>query len=149
MKKILQTFLVLACAALPAFAQAQSVSGKVTAAESGEPLPGVNVIVKGTGIGVVTDVNGSFKLDVPDASTAYLVFSYIGYRTQEVKVDRRSAITISLIADVQQLGEIVVTGQGTGIEKSRLTPSGKNTFVITGTCTPAPSASRQNPILEG
>lgn len=88
-----------------------SVQGQVTTPE-GEPLPGVSVIVKGTTIGVATDLEGRFQIDnVP--SGAVLLFSLIGFQPQEVEVSGQETITIALVQDIAGLEEIVVTGYGT------------------------------------
>lgn len=97
---------------------ALSVSGTVTE-ESGEPLPGVNVLIKGTTIGTTTDASGGYTLEVPDENSI-LVFSFIGYVSQEVVVGSRSVINLALTADVQSLEEVVVVGYGT-VKKSDLT----------------------------
>jgi len=96
---------------LSAWAQDRVVSGKVTAKEDGSTLPGVNVVLKGTTNGTVTDVDGNFKLTVP-ASGGSLIFSFIGLQTQEVAIGERSIVDIALGQDVQQLTEVVVTAQG-------------------------------------
>ncbi|MFN7372767.1 MAG: carboxypeptidase-like regulatory domain-containing protein, partial [Cyclobacteriaceae bacterium] len=67
------------------WAQGRTITGKVTASEDGSPLPGVNVLVKGTTGGTVTDANGSYTVSVPSEG-ATLVFSFIGYVSQEVEV---------------------------------------------------------------
>lgn len=100
---------------LPAFflcsnAQAQTVSGKVSSADDGGALPGVNVVLQGTTIGTVTDIDGNYSLDAPGSGT--LVFSFIGFETQEVPISNRSVIDIQLSSDVQQLSEVVVTALG-------------------------------------
>jgi TonB-linked SusC/RagA family outer membrane protein len=87
------------------------VSGKVTD-ESGTGLPGVNVLVKGTATGTTTSSDGSFTLTAPDGN-ATLVFSYIGYVTQEVPINNRTTLNISLVPDVQSLSEVVVVGYQT------------------------------------
>ncbi|CAN5483061.1 TonB-dependent receptor [soil metagenome] len=89
-----------------------TVSGRVTAIENNEAIPGANVLVKGTTIGTVTDVNGNYVIQAPD-ETATLVFSFIGYTTQEIPINGRSEINISLSADVRSLEEVVVVGYGT------------------------------------
>ena len=88
-----------------------SVKGRVTD-DRGEAIPGASVLLKGSQSGTVTDVNGNFSLSLPDA-TGTLVFSYIGYVTQEVVVNEQSTINVSLKTDTQQLGEVVVVGYGT------------------------------------
>jgi len=87
-----------------------TIKGKVTE-ETGEPLPGVNVLVKGTSSGTTTDSDGNYSLVVPDNSTA-LIFSFIGYVTQEVSIDNRSVIDVTLAVDIVSLSEVVVTGYG-------------------------------------
>ncbi len=96
---------------LSAWAQDRVVSGKVTAAEDGSTLPGVNVVLKGTTNGTVTDTDGNYKLNIP-ASGGSLVFSFIGLQTQEVPIGERTTVDIGLGLDVQQLSEVVVTAQG-------------------------------------
>lgn len=93
-----------------------SVSGKVTDSDDGSGIPGANVLVKGTTQGTITDLDGNFKLEVPDSNTT-LVFSYIGYLSQEAVVTGRSVIDIQLAPDVKQLDEIVVVGYGTQKKK--------------------------------
>lgn len=92
------------------YAQTKIISGKVTSAEDGASIPGANISVKGTTSGSVTDINGDYSISVEDDAT--LVFSFIGYATQEVPVAGRSVIDIALTGDVQTLQEIVVVGYG-------------------------------------
>jgi TonB-linked SusC/RagA family outer membrane protein len=87
------------------------VSGKITAAEDGSSIRGVNVVLYGTANGTVTDVDGAYRLYVPSAG-GRLVFSFIGLQTQEVAIGERSVIDVMLGLDVQQLTEVVVTAQG-------------------------------------
>src|SRR5690606_4851055 len=84
------------------------ISGTVTDG-NGTPLPGVNVIVKGTTIGTATDANGRYSLDV-SGNDAVLVFSFIGYVTQEVVVGNQTTIDVTLVSDVMSLEEVVVVG---------------------------------------
>ena len=86
------------------------VSGRVLN-ELNEPLPGANVIVKGTTSGTVTDVEGNYALNAP--GDAILVFSYVGYELQEVAVNNQSTISITMQPDAGQLSEVVVIGYGT------------------------------------
>ncbi|NID12103.1 TonB-dependent receptor [Fibrivirga algicola] len=86
------------------------VTGRVVG-DNGEGLPGVNVQIKSTTRGTSTDVNGNFKLTVPD--NAVLVFSYIGYVSQEITVGGKSVINITLAADDKTLNEVIVVGYGT------------------------------------
>jgi TonB-linked SusC/RagA family outer membrane protein len=93
-----------------------TVTGKVSA-DDGEPLPGVNVIVKGTSIGTVTDMNGNYSIQVPNEDDI-LVFSFIGYMSEEIPVNGRSTIEVTLVQDAQSLDEVVVIGYGTTRKES-------------------------------
>jgi len=97
------------------------VSGTVTDATSGESLPGVSILIKGTSIGTITDLNGKFSLKVTDEN-AILKFSYIGYISQEVSVKGRSIINVSLQQDAASIEGVVVVGYGTQ-KKSDVTGS--------------------------
>ena len=99
----------------------QTISGTVTDTEDGGPLPGVNVLAKGTSQGTVTDVEGNYRLTVADEVTT-LVFSSIGYTTTEVPIEGRTTIDLTLAPDVQSLEEVVVVGYGTQ-KKSDVTGS--------------------------
>jgi TonB-linked SusC/RagA family outer membrane protein len=96
----------------------QRISGKVTD-ESNEPLPGVNVLVKGTTVGTVTDIDGNYQLTAPDDATT-LVFSSVGYAGLEVEINGRSTVNVSLRPDVTELGEVVVTALGIKKEAKKL-----------------------------
>jgi len=87
-----------------------TIRGKVTE-ETGEALPGVNILLKGTSTGTTTDAEGNYSLVVPD-NGAVLIFSFIGYVTQEVSVDSRTVVDVAMKADVVSLSEVVVTGYG-------------------------------------
>ena len=102
-------------------AQAQdlTISGTVTGEESGEALPGVNVIVKGTTQGTVTDIEGNYTISVA-AGAETLSFSFIGYETQEVPINGQSQINATLTSDTQQLSEVVVTALGIEREERSL-----------------------------
>ena len=97
----------------------RTVSGTVTD-QSGEPLIGANVFVKGTTSGTITDFDGNFSVELPDGSDV-LVFSYAGFTTQEVNVAGESVVNI-VLAEGLQLDEIVVTGYGTA-KRSEITGS--------------------------
>lgn len=84
-----------------------NVKGRVVSAE-GDPLPGVNVVVKGTTVGTVTDAQGNYNLTLPNGSTQ-LVFSFVGMKTEEVTINRPD-INVKLDADMMQLSEVVVAG---------------------------------------
>ncbi|MCK5135826.1 MAG: TonB-dependent receptor [Bacteroidales bacterium] len=94
-----------------AIAQEKSISGTVTES-SGVLLPGVNIVVRGTTIGTISDQDGNFTITVPDEN-AVLVFSFIGYLAQEVTIGNQTIINPTLVADVVGLEELVVVGYGT------------------------------------
>ncbi len=106
---VLLAFLVFVFSGL--WAQNMQISGNVTSAEDGAPLPGVSVVVKGTTAGTVTDFNGDYVLAVPQGATT-LVFSFVGMRTQEVPIDGRSTIDVQMEPDALDLDEVVVTAIG-------------------------------------
>lgn len=94
----------------PSLLQQFIVTGQVTSAADGSPMPGVSIIVKGTTVGTTTDSNGRYSLDTaPDAT---LVFSFVGFETQEVNVAGRSVIDVALVESSQSLEEVVVIGYG-------------------------------------
>ncbi|WPR73835.1 TonB-dependent receptor [Algoriphagus sp. NG3] len=99
--------------------QAVNVSGTVTSGGDNLPLPGVNVVIKGTTTGVVTDLEGKYSLSVSDGNVV-LVFSTIGFVTQEITVGSQSIINVTLHEDLQNLDEVMVIGYGTQ-EKSDVT----------------------------
>ena len=88
----------------------ENIKGKVTD-EKGEPLPGVNILVKGSQQGTSTSTDGTFTIEVPDMN-ATLVFSFVGYQVQEVKVGNSSTLDIKLLTDTKSLNEVVVTALG-------------------------------------
>ncbi|MHA7128083.1 SusC/RagA family TonB-linked outer membrane protein [Algoriphagus namhaensis] len=90
----------------------QTITGKVTSLEEPEGLIGVNVLVKGTTIGVVTDLDGNYSLQVPQGANT-LVFSYIGYLSKEEAIGNRSVINVTMDPDVQNLEEFIITAYGT------------------------------------
>lgn len=90
--------------------QAQTVTGQIISNDNNEPLPGVNIIEKGTTNGTVTDLNGRFSIQVNQGST--LVFSTVGYVTEEIAVEGRSVVDLVMVPDITQLQELVVVGYG-------------------------------------
>ncbi|MEJ2005421.1 MAG: von Willebrand factor type A domain-containing protein [Cyclobacteriaceae bacterium] len=99
---------------------AKRISGQVLSADDGSQLPGVNVVVKGTAIGTVTDTDGKFELDVPDPENAILVFSFIGLKTREIKLKNKSSLVIRMESDVVRLEEVVVSGYAAKVKKHQL-----------------------------
>lgn len=111
MKKIILINLFSLCL-IPAVIAQQQVSGNVTDFSNGDPLPGVNILIQGTATGTISDMEGNYQLDVP-GEDAVLVFSFIGYESQEVAVGSQTEIDIQLIPDLTTLSEVVVVGYGT------------------------------------
>jgi TonB-dependent starch-binding outer membrane protein SusC len=97
----------------------RTVTGTVISVEDNQGLPGVNVILKGSSLGTVTDINGNFSLSIPEEN-AVLVFSSVGFLEQEVLVGNLSVLNVTMALDVKSLDEIVVIGYGT-VKKSDLT----------------------------
>ncbi|WP_461065093.1 SusC/RagA family TonB-linked outer membrane protein [Spirosoma horti] len=110
-KILLGSWLLLLLFCLPVLAQDVAVSGRVTSSDDGSPLPGVTVQVKGSTKGTNTDAQGYYK--ITSAPSSRLVFSFIGYVSQEVAVGNQTTINVSLAGDSQQLSEVVVIGYGT------------------------------------
>ena len=100
--------------------ESRMVKGTITSIEDGSALPGVNVVVKGTTEGTITDLDGNYEIELPiDNST--LRISFIGYTSEEIEVGDRDIIDLALASDVKQLSEVVMTGQGA--VKSEVIPS--------------------------
>ena len=102
-----------------ALGQERTVTGRVTSTEDGSPIPGVNVLLKGTSSGTTTDANGNYSLSGP-ASGGSLVFSFIGLESKEIEIGDRTVIDVSLTLDVTQLSEVVVTALGVARDKKAL-----------------------------
>src|SRR5258706_13112013 len=96
-----------------------SVTGRLTSGEDKSPIPGVNIVVKGTTIGTITDADGRYRVTVNSADDV-LVFSFVGFVTQEVAVGGRTTVDIALAADTKQLTEVVVTALGIEKEVAKL-----------------------------
>ncbi|SDL94519.1 TonB-linked outer membrane protein, SusC/RagA family [Catalinimonas alkaloidigena] len=94
------------------WAQGRTISGTIIDAADNSGVPGVNILVKGTSTGTITDVNGKYTLQIPANSTT-LVISSVGYLTQEVEINNRSTIDVAMESDIAQLSEVVVTGYTT------------------------------------
>jgi TonB-linked SusC/RagA family outer membrane protein len=100
--------------------QANKITGTITdASNNNEPLPGVNVVVEGTTIGTVSDVNGKYSIEVPSTNSV-LVFSFVGYNTEKMAVAGKASVDVTMIADITALETVVVVGYGT-VKKSDLT----------------------------
>jgi TonB-linked SusC/RagA family outer membrane protein len=98
---------------------ARTITGKVTD-ENGQGLPGVTVTVKGAaGIGTITDIDGNYRFSVPDEhENGILVFSFVGYTSQEVPINNKTKVDVQLKTDVKALEEVVVTGYSTQTKRS-------------------------------
>jgi TonB-dependent starch-binding outer membrane protein SusC len=97
--------------------EAATVNGIVKDAANGAPLPGVNIMIKGTSEGTISDLDGKFSLEVPDLNTT-LVFSFIGYKSIELPLAGKSQVEVTLSEDTKGLDEVVVVGYG--VQKKKL-----------------------------
>lgn len=116
MKRVVLFGLCTLFLALAAFAQDRQISGTVTDGVEKVPLPGVSILIKGTSSGTSTDAEGKFRINVP-ANAQVLVFSFVGYVSQEVEIGNRTNIDIALQPDTKTLQEVVVTGYGQQIKR--------------------------------
>ncbi|MEE9361554.1 MAG: SusC/RagA family TonB-linked outer membrane protein [Cellulophaga sp.] len=119
MLKKLLVFLVLIGGSHSLLAQDKTVSGVVTEAANGAPIPGVNIVVQGTTNGTQTDFDGNYTINVSEGSI--LVFSYLGMKTKNVTVGSSNSINVSLEEDASQLEEVVVTALGIKRKEKTLT----------------------------
>ena len=127
--------------------QSRIITGVVTDA-NGEPIPGANVVIKGTTTGTVTDFNGNYTLEVPQG--AVLQISYIGYLTKEITVGNNKSANVSLTEDMQSIDEVVVVGYGTqkkGEVASSISTIKSDNFVKTPTSDAAQLIKGQVPGL--
>lgn len=97
----------------------RTISGTVTSADDGSPIPGVNVLLKGTTKGTITDAQGFYSINIPPQSGT-LVYSFIGFQTKEVAIGKNPIVNVSLQTDIQELSEVVVTGYATQSRKETL-----------------------------
>lgn len=118
-KHLLLALLLSAFSSTAALAQTRTVSGKVNSSEDGNGIPGVNVTLKGSSKGVVTDASGKYAIEV-SGSNAILVFSYVGFEAQEVAIGSQSVANVSLAPSSQRLNEVVVTALGITREEKSL-----------------------------
>ena len=107
---LLVAITLLFCTAFSAQAQDVQIKGVIISGEDSYPLPGVNVVVKGTTNGSMTDIDGQFTLSAPDKSV--LQISYIGYKSLEVVADASKTMNIVLHEDSELLDEVIVVGYG-------------------------------------
>ncbi len=118
LKKFKWCFVLLLFASTSALAQNRTITGTVLDSSDGSPLPGVNILIKGSSSGAVTDSNGKYSISASDNSI--LVFSFVGYASQEVEVGSRTVIDVTLQLDATALSEVVVIGYGS-VEKRDVT----------------------------
>lgn len=118
LRKLLMMFIVFSVVALGAHAQNDFITGKVTAAEDGAPIPGASVVVKGTSRGTNTDANGTFRIQAGRGQV--LRISYIGTKTQDVTVGNATVLNVKLEQEAGSLNEVVVTALGIQREKRQL-----------------------------
>ncbi len=123
-------------------AVAQKISGIVSDLETGETLPGVNILAKGTTNGTVTDIEGKYTLNVDDDVTT-LIFSSIGYTTEEININGKTTIDVNLAPDIQSLSEVVVVGYGT---QKKVTVTGSVAAVNGEELKKAPSVNLSNAV---
>ena len=116
--------------------QGRTVTGKILD-ETGEPLIGVSVLLKGTAVGTITDLDGNYSLEIP-SDNSILVVSYIGYKTQNITVGKNNQLNIKMEADTQTLDEVVVVGYGV-MKKRDLT--GAITSVKAGEIVKSPASN--------
>jgi TonB-linked SusC/RagA family outer membrane protein len=118
------------------FAQDRLVTGKVTDAKDGTPLPGVSIAVKGSTKGTTTDATGSYKVNAPANGT--ISVSFVGYSSQDVKIGSRSEVNVQMVESINQLSEVVVSGLATSVKRSNLANAVGTVSAsqLTGTTTP-------------
>ncbi|MEX2234277.1 MAG: von Willebrand factor type A domain-containing protein [Cyclobacteriaceae bacterium] len=138
MKKIFICVLIMFAFSGFDLVQERTMTGKVTFSDDGSPLPGVNVVLKGTSIGTATDHQGNYSIKVP-VSGGTLVFSFIGLRTTEVRIVKQTVINVQLESDVNSLNEVVVTGEGRESEHRH-----KRSDKDQGKHEPAPAVSQRS-----
>ncbi|HEX9650865.1 MAG TPA: SusC/RagA family TonB-linked outer membrane protein [Cyclobacteriaceae bacterium] len=124
MKRISVILLTSLCLLLPLtiFGQERTVTGKVTDGKTGEGLPGVNVLIKGTSSGTITDIDGNYRINLSNENVT-LAFSFIGYLSQEIQVGSSNAVDVSMSEDITSLEEVVISGLASTVKRSNLASS--------------------------
>ena len=120
--------------------QQKRISGSVTDATNGEPIIGANVVIEGTTVGVVTDVQGKYSIEMPDIN-AILIFSYVGYLQEKIVSNGRTNIDVKLAQDIQKLDEVVVIGYG---KQKKITVVGAITTINTRELKQSPTTNLSN-----
>jgi len=119
MKRLMILFTLVVFTCIQVFSQANVITGAVTSAEDGSPIPGVSIVVRGTTIGTITDVDGNYSLAVPE-NAIKLMFTFVGMKTVEETIGGRSVIDVTLEVDILGLEEVVVTSLGITRQKKAL-----------------------------
>jgi TonB-linked SusC/RagA family outer membrane protein len=132
MKKILILFSLFLMTGALVMAQTVQIMGTVTSSEDGLPLPGVTISVKGTTLGALSGADGKYLISVPSSATT-LVFSYIGFKSQEIAIEGKTKVDALLAQDVFKVDEVIVVGYG--VQKKR---------EVTGSISTVPGASLSN-----
>lgn len=142
MKKLTVLLSFLLFVAFQASAQ-MTISGKVTNAETGEPMPGVSIVVKDqTQIGTTTDIDGEYTLREVPSDAEILEFSFIGMRTEEVSIDDKTEIDVAMVPSVAELEEVIVSGVAAGTPAKKLSVSVSRVDASSIQDVPASSASQ-------
>lgn len=123
--------------------QGRVVSGQVISGDDNQGMPGVNLVIKGTTVGTVTDMAGNYTIQVP-SSESVLVFSFVGYAPQEISVGNQSVLNVTLESDVRNLQEVVVVGYG---EQKRATVTGAISTVKSEDLLRTPVANVSNALI--
>ncbi|QDH78390.1 SusC/RagA family TonB-linked outer membrane protein [Echinicola soli] len=111
MRKSLLSLILALFTISSVWAQSRTVTGKVTSEEEPNGMPGVNVLVKGTTVGGITDLDGVYTIEVPEGKNT-LVVSFIGYSSQEINIGNQSTVNVTLMPDTQNLEEVIVVAYG-------------------------------------
>ena len=109
---ILSSFFLVVLTVCTGFAQDRQVTGKITESQGASVVPGTNITIKGTTTGTVSNADGTYTITVRN-STSTLVFSSVGYTSQDIAVGTKSVIDVDLVPDTKNLNEVVVVGYGT------------------------------------
>lgn len=144
MKQLSLFILLLSLSTASLFGQSRTLTGVVTSSEDGAGLPGINIVLKGTTTGTTSDASGAFRLSVPNQGGT-LLFSSIGFQSQEVAIGNQTSLTVKLQTDTKQLSEVVITGYGTQAQKT-LTGSIASVSAKSIENIPAPSSDQ---LLQG
>jgi TonB-linked SusC/RagA family outer membrane protein len=113
MQKLVQSLLFLFLIVSTAYAQVTTITGTVTSKDDGLPMPSVSIKVKGTNVVSQTGSNGTYSIKVPANGSPVLVFTYIGYASQEINVGNRTTVNLTLAPDQNQLSEVLIVAYGT------------------------------------